>query len=81
MNEDRKRRGMAHSKFLTAVAISALFLGSGNAMAADAAPSSVPGITEQMQTITINGLVEDAMGPVIGGQRIFPVGKSLTNQE
>ena len=33
MNEDRKKRGLANSKFLTAVAISALFLGSGNAMA------------------------------------------------
>ena len=34
MNEDRRKRGFVHSNFLTAVAISALFLGSGNVMAA-----------------------------------------------
>ena len=30
MNEDRKKRGLANGKFFTAVAICALFLGSGN---------------------------------------------------
>ncbi len=34
MNEDRKKRGLANGKFFTAVAICALFLGSGNVMAA-----------------------------------------------
>ena len=33
MNEERKKRGLAYSKFLTAVAISALLLGSDNVMA------------------------------------------------
>ena len=47
MNEERKKRGLAHSKFLTAVAISALFLGSGNAMATQTAGSSSLGTTEQ----------------------------------
>ena len=32
MNEDRKKRGLANGKFFTAVAICALFLGSGNVM-------------------------------------------------
>ena len=37
MNEDRKKRGLAHSKFLTVVAMSALFLSSGNVMATQVA--------------------------------------------
>ena len=37
MNEDRKKRGLANGKFFTAVAICALFLGSGNVMAAQTA--------------------------------------------
>ena len=32
MNEERKKRGLAYSKFLTAVAISALLLGSDNGL-------------------------------------------------
>ena len=34
MNEDHKKRGLTHSKLLTAVAISSLLLSSGNVMAA-----------------------------------------------
>ena len=55
MNEERKKRGLAHSKFLTAVAISALFLGSGNAMATQTAGSSSLGTTEQLQAMTGDG--------------------------
>ena len=41
MNEDRRKRGFVHSNFLTAVAISALFLGSGNVMAAQTDTTSL----------------------------------------
>ena len=44
MNEDRKKRGLANGKFFTAVAICALFLGSGNMV-----PKQLPK-TEQMPT-------------------------------
>ncbi len=37
MNEDHKKRGLTHSKLLTAVAISSLLLSSGNVMAAQTA--------------------------------------------
>ena len=47
MNEDRKKRGLANSKFFTAVAISALFLGSGNAMANQVASDHVSELTDQ----------------------------------
>ena len=42
MNEDRKKRGLAHSKFLTVVAMSALFLSSGNVMATQLLPRYYP---------------------------------------
>ena len=35
MNEEHKKRGIMHSKFFTAVAISALLLGSSNVMATE----------------------------------------------
>lgn len=67
MNEDRKKRGLKHNKFLTAVAISALFLGSGNARATQTAENNSYGVTEQLQSITVTGLVVDTKGePVIG---------------
>ena len=43
MNEDRKKRGLANGKFFTAVAICALFLGSGNVMAAQTASNDSQG--------------------------------------
>ena len=49
MNEDRKKRGLAHSKFLTVVAMSALFLSSGNVMATQVASDNVLEVTEQLQ--------------------------------
>lgn len=67
MNEDRKKRGLANSKLLTAVAITALFIGSGNAVAASTASGSVYEVTEQLQSQAISGVVTDANGePVIG---------------
>ena len=67
MNEDRRKRGFVHSNFLTAVAISALFLSSGNAMAAQTNTDSSLEVTEQLQVQTVSGLVVDASGdPVIG---------------
>ena len=77
MNEDRKKRGLANSKFFTAVAISALFLGSGNAMANQVASDHVSEVTEQLQSINVTGLVVDATGePVIGAS---VVEKGTTN--
>ena len=77
MNEDRKKRGLANSKFFTAVAISALFLGSGNAMANQVASDHVSEVTEQLQSINVTGLVVDAAGePVIGAS---VVEKGTTN--
>ncbi|WP_300699157.1 TonB-dependent receptor [Bacteroides sp.] len=77
MNEERKRRGLANSKFLTAVAISSLLLSSGNMMATQTAPSDIPGVTEQLQSITITGTVLDPTGePVIGAS---VVEKGTTN--
>ena len=77
MNEDRKKRGLAYSKLLTAVAIGSLLLSSGNVMAIPTMPSIVAGVTEQLQTITVTGLVVDAMGePVIGAS---VVEKGTTN--
>lgn len=76
MNENRKRRGLAHSKFLTAVAISALFLSSGNLLAAEST-AATPGVTEQMQAVTVSGVVVDSQGePVIGAS---VVEKGTTN--
>ena len=77
MNEDHKKRGLTHSKLLTAVAISSLLLSSGNVMAAQANPDNSLGVTEQLQAITISGLVIDAAGePIIGAS---VVEKGTTN--
>lgn len=77
MNEDRKKRGLAHSKILTAVAISTLLLGSGNVLATQTASDGVSEVTEQLQSITVTGLVVDATGePIIGAS---VVEKGTTN--
>lgn len=77
MNEDHKKRGLTHSKLLTAVAISSLLLSSGNVMATQANPDNSFSITEQLQTINVTGLVVDAAGePVIGAS---VVEKGTTN--
>ncbi len=71
MNEERKRRGLANTKILTAVAISALLLNSGNMMATQSNESYSNGVTEQMQTQTVTGLVLDASNePIIGASVI-----------
>ena len=59
MNEDRKKRGLANGKFFTAVAICALFLGSGNVMAAQTASNDSQGVQEQMQSISVTVTVVD----------------------
>ena len=48
MNENHKKRGLTHSKLLTAVAISSLLLSSGNVMAVQANPDKSFGVTEQL---------------------------------
>ena len=77
MNEERKKRGLAYSKFLTAVAISALLLGSNNVMATQTVSGNVPDIKEQLQTIAVTGVVLDASDePIIGAS---VVEKGTTN--
>lgn len=67
MNEDRKRRGFASGKFLTAVAVSSLLLSSGYVTATPTAANGIAGVTEQLQSVTATGVVLDATGqPVIG---------------
>ena len=77
MNENHKKRGLTHSRLLTAVAISSLLLSSGNVMATQANPDNSFSITEQLQTINVTGLVVDAAGePVVGAS---VVEKGTTN--
>ena len=77
MNENHKKRGLTHSRLLTAVAISSLLLSSGNVMATQANPDNSFSITEQLQTINVTGLVVDAAGePIIGAS---VVEKGTTN--
>ena len=77
MNEDRIKRGLANGKYLTAVAISALFLSSGNVMATQTVSNSSLEVTEQMQTQTVTGLVVDAKGEAVIGASV--VEKGTTN--
>ena len=67
MNEDRKKRGLSSSKFLTILTISTLLLGSSNVMAVQTTENASYGVTEQLQSISVTGLVVDTNGePVIG---------------
>lgn len=71
MNEDRKIRGLANGKLLTAVAICALFLGSSNLMATQTASTGTHEVLEQMQSIPVAVTVVDSKGePVIGANVI-----------
>ena len=71
MNEDHKKRGLTHSKLLTAVAISSLLLSSGNVMAAQTASNDSQGVQEQMQSISVTVTVVDTKGePIIGANVI-----------
>lgn len=77
MNENHKKRGLTHSRLLTAVAISSLLLSSGNVMATQVNPDNSFSVTEQLQTINVTGLVVDVAGePVIGAS---VVEKGTTN--
>ena len=67
MNEERKTRGLISNKFLAAVAISALFIGSANVRATQTIPSDFYEVTDQLQTMAITGVIVDATGePIIG---------------
>ncbi|MBQ8441752.1 MAG: TonB-dependent receptor [Bacteroides sp.] len=75
MNEEHKKRGLANSKILTAVALSALFLGSSPAFATEATDAAIA--LEQQQTTSITVTVLDSKGePVIGAN---VVQKGTTN--
>lgn len=77
MNEDRKKRGITKYRFLTAIAISSLLLSSGKAIAAPTTSEGSLEVTEQMQTITVTGVILDTTGePVIGAS---VVEKGTTN--
>ena len=76
MNEERKRRGFAYGKCLTVMVLTTLLLGSSHALASTTASSSYE-VTEQLQTVTITGLVVDAKGEPIIGASI--VEKGTTN--
>lgn len=77
MNEDRKKRGLLSNRLLTAVAISSLLLSSGNAMATQTTSDKSLGVTEQLQSMTISGVVLDNTGePIIGAS---VVEKGTTN--
>lgn len=77
MNEERKKRGLANSKHLIAVAISVLFLSSTQVMATPTASDNVSKVTEQLQTTTVAGVVLDAAGEAIIGASV--VEKGTTN--
>lgn len=84
MNEDRKKRGLAKSKVLTAVAISALFLGSGNIMAVQTTSDHTYGVEEQMQSVSVIVTVVDSKGEPIIGANVIEKGTTnggITNVE
>lgn len=70
MNEEHKRRGLAHCKILSTVALSALFLGSSPVYATQAAPTGAATALEQQQSINVTITVTSASGPVIGANVI-----------
>ena len=77
MNEDRKKRGLANSNLLIAMAITTLIIGSSNAMANQTASGSSYKVTEQMQIQTVTGVVVDANGEPIIGASVFIPGTSI----
>ncbi len=67
MSENRRKRGLAHNKFLMAVAVSALCLGTVDASATQNDQSSFLSATQQAQKRKITGTVVDQNGePAIG---------------
>lgn len=78
MNEDHKQTRFTYrGKLLTAAAIcGTLLFGNGQIYAIPTIPSQNLGITEQMQTITVNGLVTDHNGEPIIGANVLEKGTS-----
>ncbi|WP_291530002.1 SusC/RagA family TonB-linked outer membrane protein [Bacteroides sp. UBA939] len=77
MNEDHKKRGLAHGKFLTVVAIGLLCLSSGTVKATQIVSDDSNGISEQMQTTSVTVTVVDTKGEPIIGANV--VEKGTTN--
>ena len=77
MNEDRKKRGLASSKLLTAVVVSTLLFSSNEIAATQVVANDPLKVTELLQAQVITGLVVDTHGePVIGAS---VVEKGTTN--
>ena len=77
MNEDRKKRGLASSKLLTAVVVSTLLFSSNEIAATQVVSNDPLKVTELLQAQVITGLVVDTHGePVIGAS---VVEKGTTN--
>ena len=77
MNEERKKRGLTSSKFLTAIVVGALLINSNNVLATQALSNDLLKVSEQLQVQAITGLVVDTHGePVIGAS---VVEKGTTN--
>lgn len=72
MTENHKKRGVAHSKFLTVITLASLLIGTGDVMANQPPTHSNYERTEQLQKAqAINGVVMDANNePVIGASVI-----------
>ena len=59
MNEDRKKRGLASSKLLTAVVVSTLLFSSNEIAATQVVSNDPLKVTELLQAQVITGLVVD----------------------
>jgi len=67
MNGDRKKRGLAYNKFLTALAIAVFLIGNSTVIANQTVSDNSHDVKEQMQSQAISGIVVDPTGePVIG---------------
>lgn len=74
MNEDRKKRGLASSKLLTAVVVSTLLFSSNEIAATQVVANDPLKVTELLQAQVITGLVVDTHGePVIGASVVEKV--------
>ncbi len=67
MSENHKKRGLIQNKILAAVAITALFVGTGDVMANQTASGEAQVMATQQQAQSVSGMVVDVNGdPVIG---------------
>lgn len=64
------------NKFLVAVAISALFLGTGSLNAAETTPPLTSPTSEQQQTVTVTGTIVDVNGEAVIGASVLEKGTS-----